>query len=204
VFGTLLDRSAGSLRLGPPDAQVPASRRYLPGTKVLETTWQTRTGWLIIQDFMAVGPWHRTRERSALHRRTPGDFDADHVLIRIATSVHGSVELVLDCELAFDYGRTDTAWQYTGAGYNEVATATPGPVSLRLTADLRLGHDGRAVQARHRMQAGESCFVALGWGTLKGVFTVVLSSCGCRKRHPWPVTCRFSRSAGDRQAGVSG
>ncbi|WP_405539316.1 glycoside hydrolase family 15 protein [Streptomyces sp. NBC_00075] len=165
VFGTLLDRSAGSFRLGPADTQVPASRRYLPGTKVLETTWQTRTGWLVVTDFLAVGPWHRTRERSALHRRTPGDFDADHVLIRIATCVYGSVETALDCEPSFDYGRTDATWEYTGAGYDEAATTTPGPVTLRLAGDLRLGIGGRAVHARHRLQAGESCYATLGWGT---------------------------------------
>jgi GH15 family glucan-1,4-alpha-glucosidase len=165
VFGTLLDRSAGSFRLGPADMQVPASRRYLPGTKVLETTWQTRTGWLVVTDFLAVGPWHRTHERSVLHRRTPGDYDADHVLVRVATCVHGSVEVALDCEPAFDYGRTDAAWEYSGDGYDQAATTTPGDVTLRLVGDLRLGHDGRAVRARHRMQAGESRYAALGWGS---------------------------------------
>jgi GH15 family glucan-1,4-alpha-glucosidase len=144
---------------------VPASRRYLPGTKVLETTWQTRTGWLVVTDFLAVTSWHRTRDRSGSHRRTPGDFDADHVLIRIATCVHGSVETTLECEPAFDYGRSHATWEYTGAGYDEAATTTPGQVRLRMVGDLLLGHDGRAARARHRLQAGESCFIALGWGT---------------------------------------
>jgi len=44
VFGAALDRGAGGFRLGPADHNVPAGRRYLPGTLVLETTWQTRTG----------------------------------------------------------------------------------------------------------------------------------------------------------------
>jgi GH15 family glucan-1,4-alpha-glucosidase len=123
VFGTLPDRSAGSFRLGPADAQVPASRRYLPGTKILETTWQTRTAWLVLTDFLAVGPWHRTRERSALHRRVPGDFDADHVLVRIATCVYGGVEIALDCEPAFDYDRTDATWEYTAARIRVSAVA---------------------------------------------------------------------------------
>ena len=39
VFGALLDRSAGTFRFGPTNAQVPQQRRYLPGTMVLETTW---------------------------------------------------------------------------------------------------------------------------------------------------------------------
>ena len=85
VFGTLLDRAAGSFRLAPADTAVPANRRYVPGTMVLATTWQTPNGWLAVRDFMAVGPWHRTSDRSTLHRRTPGDFDAMHVLVRTAT-----------------------------------------------------------------------------------------------------------------------
>src|SRR5437763_1759822 len=52
VFTALLDRDAGRFRLGPADVTVPASRRYLPGTKVLETTWMTRTGWLVAYEWM--------------------------------------------------------------------------------------------------------------------------------------------------------
>src|SRR5690348_12927987 len=39
VFGTLLDREAGYFRLGPFGINVPSSRRYVPGTNILETTW---------------------------------------------------------------------------------------------------------------------------------------------------------------------
>ena len=38
VFGSILDRDACTFRVGPADIQVPASRRYLPGTMVLETS----------------------------------------------------------------------------------------------------------------------------------------------------------------------
>ena len=56
VFGALLDRAAGSFRFGPSNAQVPQHRRYVPGTMVLETTWQTPTGWMTVQDFLVIGP----------------------------------------------------------------------------------------------------------------------------------------------------
>ena len=39
VFGAMLDRDAGGFRLGPAEVTVPADRRYLPGTMVLETSW---------------------------------------------------------------------------------------------------------------------------------------------------------------------
>ncbi|WP_242425091.1 trehalase-like domain-containing protein, partial [Frankia sp. EI5c] len=103
VFGAVLDRSAGGFRFGPDRTFIPAGRRYLPGTNVLETTWQTPTGWLIVTDCLVVGKWHRTHRRSRTHRRTPGDWDADHVLLRLARCEHGDVDLSLVCEPNFDY-----------------------------------------------------------------------------------------------------
>src|SRR6202012_5188940 len=35
VFGAILDRDAGGFRLAPSDVNVPAGRRYIPGTMVL-------------------------------------------------------------------------------------------------------------------------------------------------------------------------
>ena len=64
VFTAMLDRGAGSFRIGPYDEMVPAARRYLPGSLMLETTWQTRTGWLIVRDALCMGPWHNVDERS--------------------------------------------------------------------------------------------------------------------------------------------
>ena len=116
-----------------------------PGTMVLATTWQTRTGWLAVRDFLVVAPWHHRRDRSALHRRPPGDFDATHVLVRSATCLHGSVDLVLQCEPAFDYGRVDARWEYAEAAYNRVITTNPDLPVLALAGDLRLGIQGRGI-----------------------------------------------------------
>src|ERR1700716_869089 len=119
VFGSLLDRRAGSFRFGPDDVMVPAARRYLPGTMVLETSWGTTTGWIIVRDVLLIGPWHHENEMSRTHRRAPTDYDADHVLLRTVRCVNGEVQLVLQCEPVFDYGRRQVAWEYTGRGYHE-------------------------------------------------------------------------------------
>jgi GH15 family glucan-1,4-alpha-glucosidase len=163
VFGTILDRSAGSFRLAPVDAAVPVNRRYVPGTMVLATTWQTRNGWLSVRDFLEVGPWHRLSDRPLLHRRPPSDYDAHHRLVRIATCLKGSVEIEVNCEPSFDYGRSDATWEYPADYYGRVITTNPGFPRLMLSTDLRLGIDGRAAKARHRLGEGESCFVVLGW-----------------------------------------
>ncbi len=163
IFGALLDRSAGTFRLSPADQAVPAHRQYVPGTMVLNTTWQSANGWLAVHDFLAVGHWYHQGERVARYRRVPGDFEARHLLIRVATCLLGTVDVVLDCEPTFDYGREDAVWQYTQSDYSTVATVNDGTPRLQLSGDMRLGIEGRAVRARRRLVEGESVYVAMGW-----------------------------------------
>jgi GH15 family glucan-1,4-alpha-glucosidase len=113
VFAALLDRGAGSFRLGPTGVMVPAGRRYLPGTLVLETTWRTRTGWLVVHDALLLGPWYHQRRRSGTHRRPPTDHEAEHILLRTVECIAGAVELSLDCEPVFNYGQTPARWAYS-------------------------------------------------------------------------------------------
>jgi GH15 family glucan-1,4-alpha-glucosidase len=167
IFAALLDRGAGAFRIGPYDEMVPAARRYLPGSLVVETTWQTRTGWLLVRDALCMGPWHNVNERSRTHRRSPTDFDAEHCLLRTVRCVSGSVDLSMTCEPSFDYGREEPVWQYEGDGYGElVATADGAGVELRVTTDLRPGIEGAGLHARTRMTEGDRHFVALSWSPL--------------------------------------
>ena len=163
VFGALLDRSAGTFRLSPADQAVPAHRQYVPGTMVLHTTWQCANGWLAVHDFLAVGHWYHQGERVARYRRVPGDFEARHLLIRVATCLLGTVDVVLDCEPTFDYGREDAVWEYTESDYSAVATTNNGGPRLQLSGDMRFGIEGRAVRSRRRLVEGESVYVAMGW-----------------------------------------
>ncbi|WP_442942978.1 glycoside hydrolase family 15 protein [Nocardia sp. NBC_01503] len=168
IFGAMLDRSAGHFRLGPYGRNVPAARRYLPGGLIVETTWQTETGWLIVRDALVLGPWHNNRSRSRTHKRTPMDWDAEHMLLRTVKCVNGVVELEMSCEPAFDYHRGAAMWEYSGDVY-EQATATSdidGCPTLTITTDLRLGLEGREARARTRMKEGDQVFVALSWSDL--------------------------------------
>lgn len=164
VFGSILDRSAGNFRIGPADLNVPTSRRYIPGTMVLETSWGTGDGWLLVKDVLLIGPWHHERDRSHTHRRAPTDYDADHVLLRLVRCVHGEVQLTMDCKPVFDYGRSQASWEYKGDGYRQgVATAPGSDLKLTLTSDLNLGFEGPRTTARTLMKEGDARFVALSW-----------------------------------------
>ncbi|HEX3872977.1 MAG TPA: glycoside hydrolase family 15 protein [Solirubrobacteraceae bacterium] len=164
VFGAMLDRDAGSFRLGPVDVRVPAARRYLPGTMVLETSWGTRGGWVIVRDVLLIGPWHHLGERSGTHRRAPTDYDADHVLLRTVRCVNGEVQIGLECDPAFDYGRVRGRWTYAGSDYHEAIARADGiDLELRLHTDMRLGFEGSRATARTLMKEGETRFCALAW-----------------------------------------
>ncbi|MBV9606632.1 MAG: glycoside hydrolase family 15 protein [Solirubrobacterales bacterium] len=164
VFASVLDRDAGGFRIAPADVNVPAGRRYIPGTMVLETSWETRMGWVIVRDALCIGPWHHDTERSHSHRRSPTDHDADHVLLRMIECVQGSAEIKLECEPAFDYGGLAVDWEYTGTGYGEAVARSEGmDLQLRLITDLRLGFEGPRARARTTLREGEVAFAALGW-----------------------------------------
>jgi alpha,alpha-trehalase len=165
VFGAVLDRDAGIFRVGPADITVPAGRRYLPGTMVLETTWDTPTGWAVVRDVLLIGPWRHGSSRSSTHRRVPTDHDAEKVFLRTVRCLSGSIDFVLECEPAFDYGRRRGTWVHTGDGYGsaEVRSAPEDP-ALRLTSNLNLGFEGSRAIARRRLRAGDQVFCALSWG----------------------------------------
>jgi len=164
VFGALLDRDAGMFRLGPDGVNVPAARRYLPGTMVLETSWGARGGWIIVRDVLLIGPWHHEDDRSHSHRRAPTDYDADHVLLRMVRCVNGEVQVNLDCEPKFEYGLLGAHWEYDASGYHSaVATAPDSVVKLSLVTDARLGFEGPRATARTLMKEGETLFAALAW-----------------------------------------
>jgi GH15 family glucan-1,4-alpha-glucosidase len=168
VFASLLDRDAGGFRLGPADMTVPAARRYLPGTMILETSWGTPTGWIIVRDALLIGPWHHESTRSNSHRRAPTDYDAEHVLLRMVRCVNGEVQLAMQCAPMFDYGRCRPSWSYAGEGYHVAVAESDGAgdvgqPSIRLTTDMRLGFEGPRAAARTMLKEGETRFVAMSW-----------------------------------------
>ena len=164
VFGRLLGRHAGEFKISPADIGVPADVRYLPGTMIMETSWGTPTGWLIVRDTLLVGPWHHEEDRSRTYRRTPNDYEAEHILLRTIRCASGEVQTIMDCEPVFDYGRKHVRWEYTGDDYYQaVASAEDFELQLTLTSDLRLGLEGGRASARTLLKEGDVRYVALSW-----------------------------------------
>jgi GH15 family glucan-1,4-alpha-glucosidase len=134
---------------------------------VLETTWQTQTGWMTIQDLLVVDQLGHENRR-ADYRRAPSDLGATGVLLRIATCVSGRVEVAVNCLPVFDYGASGGKWAYQGDGYDAMTTAAPdGGVQLRLGGTIPLGVLGSRCYGRTTLTPGQSAFSTLSWGNSK-------------------------------------
>jgi alpha,alpha-trehalase len=164
VFGAMLDRGAGVWRLGPYGVYVPAGRRYIPGTNLIETTWMTAQGWVRVVDALTIGEWHDNKHGSS-HTRPPTDYDADHLLVRIIECSQGQVQVELVCEPMLDYGATAATWSVvdTGEEGGYALDAADGETCFRLYSDMRMGIEGNRARARHTMVEGERRFCAMSW-----------------------------------------
>jgi GH15 family glucan-1,4-alpha-glucosidase len=189
VFGAMLDRGAGSWRVGPYGVYVPAGRRYIPGTNIIETTWMTAQGWLRVVEALTIGPWHDNKEGSS-HTRPPTDNDADHLLVRIVECIQGQVQVEIVCEPMLDYGATPARWSVVQSGQDgaclldavqELDAGEPDGESepegegsradapgFRLFSDIRIGIEGNRAHGRHTMSEGEKRFCALSWTEERG------------------------------------
>ncbi|HEV7585393.1 MAG TPA: glycoside hydrolase family 15 protein [Solirubrobacteraceae bacterium] len=211
VFGAILDRGAGSWRVGPYGVYVPAGRRYIPGTNMIETTWMTPQGWLRVVDALTIGAWH-DNSRGSSHTRPPTDYDADHLLVRMVECIQGEVSLEIVCEPMLEYGATPAEWEVVDDG-REGGTCQMDAIhettGFRLYSDMRMGIEGNRVHGRHTMTEGEKRFCALSWTEARGGPLIVDEACehlsrtshfwrtwlaeGTYPDHPWRV--HLERSA---------
>ena len=94
VLGRLLGDEAGHWSTGTAGA-TQVSRRYLDRTMVLETTWRTPTGALVVVDALAMGAGNRGHELGR---------DVPHVLLRQATCTEGEALVEMEYVPRPEYG----------------------------------------------------------------------------------------------------
>ena len=159
AFAALLDRGAGHFKLAPRGVVVPISRRYEPGTLVIETTWVTPTGWVVVHDVLTIGEW---AEQSGPGSRPRTEHEADHSLLRLMTCVDGEVEMEMECLPRFGYGAEPASW--SGGELGEAVARGGDGVELRLTTDMELAIEGDAASGKLKLRENETGFCAITWG----------------------------------------
>jgi GH15 family glucan-1,4-alpha-glucosidase len=148
VFAALLgedDNGHWTITAKHPEAKT--WRRYLPGTLILETTIETNTGSVLLTEFMPL------RRAGTSH------------LVRILQGHEGSVEMVAELVLRFDYGSV-VPW-VTRSGERLHAIAGPDSIIIQSGAPLKRG-DFRH-QASFTVAEGQTIAFVMGYSPSYGV-----------------------------------
>ena len=121
-YGRLLDwERGGYCAIAPGDAGFTATRRYLPGTMILETHFRTETGECRLTDFFA------------MDRQASQQAHYDHV--RIVEGLSGEVAMRADVCPRFDYGEIIPKMRQLAA---QTFSAIGSNVGLVLCSDMDL------------------------------------------------------------------
>jgi GH15 family glucan-1,4-alpha-glucosidase len=118
--GLLGDSENGRWKIYPRDKVIATSRRYRPGTMILETTFETETGRATVIDFMP-----KSSNRSSV--------------ARIVTGIEGEVVFDLELVIRFDYGSTvpwvETFGPFEAGAYTLTAVAGPDLLVMNLPVE---------------------------------------------------------------------
>jgi hypothetical protein len=131
-----------------------SARRYLDRTLVLETTFTTATGVLVLTDLLALGP------NNGGHRL---GTNVSHLLIRRVACTSGSVEVTISYAPRPEYGLVVPLLAYVDGGI----TARGGAEWLVLTAPLDLQLDRGMAYGELTLNAGQTLHLALHHSTLE-------------------------------------
>lgn len=123
----------GFWKIAPNTPGLPATRRYLPDSMILETTFKASEGDVLLIDFMPLEQENRE-------------------VIRIVRCLRGTVDMRLDLAIRFDYGRT-IPWvtKLDRGGIRAIA----GPDMVLLRTSARLSGKGMSTTSRFSLQEGE-------------------------------------------------
>ena len=97
LFSRILDSNKGGFYKLVPAKISSSTRRYLPNTNVLETSFTTSTGTGVLIDFMPV-------HRHVVMPREPLEITDSQRVVRILHCTKGRLDFEMDCYPKFDYG----------------------------------------------------------------------------------------------------
>ncbi|MGH7040613.1 MAG: glycoside hydrolase family 15 protein, partial [Acetobacteraceae bacterium] len=145
-FAALLDhRRAGHWQIAPAEPGARVTRRYRPGSLILETTFHTEHGRVTLTDFMP-----------------PRGGSAGPAVVRIVHGEAGAVPMHFDLALRFDYGSFIPWVTKRRTGFGIAAIAGPDLAVVHSTIPLE-GRD-MTTQANFTLHAGEDAYFVLAHG----------------------------------------
>jgi GH15 family glucan-1,4-alpha-glucosidase len=145
VFGAIVDRGRGGAFALAPDEEFSATRRYLPGTNVLETTFQTATGLVRVTDALTL----------------PDDvfLTPFRELARRVECLSGRMRMTWRVEPRF--GHSLAGCRVERRGNVPVAVSGPDAVAVHVWSGNARQADGDGLSGQLDLGAGERAMLAL-------------------------------------------
>ncbi|MFA9418273.1 glycoside hydrolase family 15 protein [Natrinema sp. HArc-T2] len=142
ILAAILDADRGGRFQIRPTTPFETNQQYIDSTNVLETTFQTPGGTVTVTDFLPPA----------------GQVDQPkQVLYRKVTCTDGAVDLAIDLEPQFDYGRAETTLESVDDGV--LAAGEAEQVLLETAIDLEI--DGGRISGEFSLEAGQTEWVLL-------------------------------------------
>ena len=155
LFLRLLDDDKGGACSIAFDGETTTTRRYLPDTNVIETTFSQAGGRAVLTDFMPVYP------PSTMPDEGP-DGDTESRLIRLLACTEGRVRGRFVVRPTFDYARADCT-PHVDANGSVLFEA--GEDRVRVTSSRAVTVEGATASVSFDLAAGERMHVGLTQGT---------------------------------------
>ncbi|HEY4257147.1 MAG TPA: trehalase-like domain-containing protein [Candidatus Udaeobacter sp.] len=149
IFGAILDAKVGGYWSIRPAGDSRVGRQYFDNTNVLETTFSTGSGKMVLTDFMPV-----TSEQEKKRRLWP-----EHEIIRQIHCQEGEIPVVVDFNPRPDYGRTTALIKNAGKlGWRiQVGTSL-----LNLRSDIELEpNNSRGLSGKMTLKGGDTVAFSL-------------------------------------------
>lgn len=170
IFAALLDAEAGGRFRIRPTGEFRATRRYLPDTNILETTFTSPGSVVVLRDLMPVSTEEDKRER----------LYPQHEVLREVEGLQGEMELDILYEPRPDYGRMRTVFHERGA-LGLWCEAHGAVLVLRSELPLELSGYGRSAHGIAHIRAGERKYLSFTYSD-EGPAVVPLLGMSARDR----------------------
>jgi GH15 family glucan-1,4-alpha-glucosidase len=142
-FAAILDHELGGhWRIAPESGDFTVERRYRDKSFVLETTFHTSTGSVVLTDCLPVTEGDSKDPRTLL---------TSEVLLRQVQAVDGSVPMTMEWSPRFDYGHVTPWIRRIDTGFDAVG----GPDALDLQATVPMTSDKHVVNASFEVSADD-------------------------------------------------
>src|SRR4051794_8190509 len=153
VFARVLDPDAGHWSIRPVE-DYEVTRRYLPGTLVVETTFTTANGSVRLVDAMAFAEGQRHHDLG---------YDAPHLLLRLVEGVEGTVQLELELAPRGEYGLVRPLFRPVEGGGRTFG----GPNQIAVSAGVATEVVDSTMRSRFAVAAGEQVGFGLHWAAVE-------------------------------------